>query len=126
MPYIFSKLAADMQYVVWKEPDDKNAKTRRFPERKILVKGGAGVASKHLVTPEGIVTEVTDEELALLEAHSLFQLHKKNGFIKVENKEVKIDKAVRDMEERDFSAPKRPKDFKKAPETGAPKKLEDE
>jgi len=76
------------------------------------------VASKHFVTPEGVVTQVTDKQLELLEANEVFRLHRSNGFLKVHRSE-KMDTSG--LTPEDESAPITPKHYakrgKKAPKT---------
>ena len=126
--YIYSTLAAGVDYTFYKDgprlrPD--SPETRKIKTRHITIKGGAGVATRRtnlsgeIVTPNGMVTKVDDEELSLLESHALFKQHVEAGYIKVEKKNVKTDKAIEYMQKRDVSAPKIPSDFKKAPKTGA-------
>lgn len=70
--------------------------------KTIRIKGGANVRNKYtLATPTGVVTEVSDEDLALLQKDPAFQNHVAKGFMKVMNTE-KVD--VSDMEKRDRSA----------------------
>ena len=68
--------------------------------------------SAALWTPVGYHTEVSDEDLALLEKNATFQLHKKNGFVRVDKKNTDIEKAVADMNRVDGeSSPKTEADF---------------
>lgn len=78
--WVFSTLANDNAYTEY----EKGGSDLPIATRSVLIKGGTGVTDARFVTPQGVATEVSPEELALLEGHSLFQLHKKNGFIKVE------------------------------------------
>lgn len=78
--WVFSTLANDNAYTEY----EKGGGDIPLATRSVLIKGGTGVTDARLVTPAGVATEVTPEELSLLEACTLFQLHKKNGFIKVE------------------------------------------
>lgn len=57
------------------------------------------------------MTSVTDEDLELLEQNPVFALHKANGFITVEAKEIPVEKVVSDMEARDEAAPLTESDF---------------
>lgn len=49
----------------------------------VFIEGGAGIANRLLVTPEGVITEVTAEQLDYLQANEIFKLHQKNGFVKI-------------------------------------------
>lgn len=115
--YIYSTLTADNAYAIYE--NNPNADIPVI-ERKILIKGGANVADrKTLYTPKGVVTQVSDEDLALLEKDYSFQQHVKNGFIKVERHEAPVEKIVADMTPKDKSAPKTPNDFLKDHEVSA-------
>ncbi|MGJ0509054.1 MAG: hypothetical protein ACR652_18425 [Methylocystis sp.] len=105
--YVYSTLSADQLYTTYV----KGGNDIPRPERTVLIKGGANVATKHLLTPRGVVTQVTAEELALLRDNKLFQLHEKNGYVKVDTSKQEVEKAVTDMEPRDESSPLVPGDF---------------
>lgn len=106
--YVYSTLANDNQYVVWKEQPD-------LPrvEHPILIKGGANVADKRGDTKPGAVTKITSDDLDALQGNEVFQRHVKNGFLFVTTDAPKQDpEAVAgDMEARDNSAPLVPQDF---------------
>lgn len=85
----------------------------KTPAKKIIIAGQANIADKRLDTPKGKVTEVSNEDYALLQEIPVFQLHVKNGHIKVENSKKEVEKVVEaDMSPKDKSAPKTPKDYK--------------
>lgn len=56
-------------------------------------------------TPRGRVTEISDEQYAQLKDNHVFQLHKENGFISVENRKEDPEKVATNMEASDKSAP---------------------
>lgn len=108
MPYIFSTLSSDTTYQNYAEggSDLPNA------AGSVTVTGRAGIADKRtLDTPRGAATKVTDEQLAILESNSVFQLHKANGFVTIENSDADIDSVVANMTGRDPSSPLVPQDF---------------
>lgn len=107
MPYVYSTLAADTGYAVYVKTNSDLPEV----EKIIYIKGKAGVADKHFVTPRGIANQVTDEELAVLEQNPVFKLHKENGYIVVEAKQYDVEKVVADMKGRDVSAPLVPEDY---------------
>lgn len=74
-------------------------------EPSILIKGGANAADKRIVTPYGVVTEVTEDQLASLEKNADFQLHKKNGFITVSTSKKDPEVVAADMTPRSPDAP---------------------
>lgn len=107
--YVYSTLACDQLYTVW-TPIDPVTKTGPNHAGEVFIRGGAGVAnSKTLITPSGVATEVTDEQLALLERCEDFRRHKENGYIRVEARSKDLDKVVADMADSDKSRPYTPK-----------------
>lgn len=111
--HVYSTLSAPVRYTVYQKSGNDIPRA----ERSVLIKGGANVADKNFITPRGVVTTISVEELALLEQDKLFQLHVKNGYLVVDKSLVDVDKVVADMEGRDESAPLVPEDFEeeKAP-----------
>lgn len=109
--YVYSTLSCDNVYARYSKPTDKNALP--MIEKRVLIKGGNAVIRKDFVTPYGVMTEVTDAEMEILEKDYCFNEHRKNGFIKVEKKEAPTKKVVKDMKEKDNSAQKVPSDFQK-------------
>lgn len=109
MPYIYSTLTCDNAYVVYSQGGaDLKVKTGQ-----IIIKGGVGVANSRLITPLGVATQVTEDELKLLEENAVFKLHKENGFIVVQEsgKESDAEKVALDMTGRDESSPVTPSDY---------------
>jgi hypothetical protein len=106
--FIYSTLTASQKYTQWKK-GKADLSTR---DKSVYIQGGSNVPDKHLVTPRGVVTEVTADQLAVLESNPSFKRHKERGFIKVErHKAETMEKAVSDMVQRDPSAPLVPDDY---------------
>jgi hypothetical protein len=64
----------------------------------IVINGGAGVANKRtLITPLGVVTQVTDEQLEQLKREPAFQGHMKDGFITIDSVCLDADKMAKNM-----------------------------
>jgi hypothetical protein len=107
MPFIASTLACDNRYALFSD----NPSGARQTLKSVLIRGGAGVASQPhalangVLTPHGIVTSVTDEELELLQSNVHFQGHLSGGFLKIMKSEVKPEKAAADMNKKDESRP---------------------
>lgn len=125
MPHIASTLTTDMKYTLWgSNPGGVNVETKH-----VIIHGGHGVAHRRshggLETPEGVMTQVTDEELEILEKDEVFQLHKKNGFVRVIKtaKAPAPEKAAADMAAADASAPLVDKDFQEGGRAAAPSDL---
>ena len=105
--YVFSTLSSSVNYPVYA----KGAGDVPVVERSITIKGGANVPDKRIETPRGVVTEITGEELALLEQNEVFRLHCDNGFITVSEEAGDPEKVAADMTTRDASSPLVEQDF---------------
>jgi hypothetical protein len=116
MPYIYSTLTSSQRYQTY-TPSENGIPSAERPS--ILIQGGTNVADKNFVTPRGVVTKVTADQVKELQQNKLFQTHVKNGYITIEDKEVEKDKVAADLTQRSPDAPLVPEDFKdgKAPET---------
>lgn len=93
MHYVYSTLASDQNYAVWTPLRDGS----NYKVRDIMIKGGAQVAEaglRDIITPLGVVTRVSDEDAKALEQDFLFNLHRKNGFIKIESIKEEVEKVV--------------------------------
>jgi len=112
--YIYSTLTSGQIYTLWDTNGYGKGQTPR-PLRSIEVAGGANVANKKtLVTPKGVMTEISDEVYGVLRENPVFKRHKARGYIKVEIDEHDPNEAARDMTSQDQSAPMRPEDFEEA------------
>lgn len=107
--YVFSTLSTDTAYTDYAD----GGGDMPVVKSTITIKGGANVADKNLVTPMGVMTKVSEEELAALKNNKVFQLHEKNGYIKVMEKPYGIEEVVvgEGMKEKDASAPLTPSDY---------------
>src|ERR1019366_4431902 len=119
--YVYSKMSAGVDYNRF----EKGGADLPVKTGKVTIHGGAGIANKNLVTPNGTVTKVTDEEMEFLNSHDTFVQHKKNGSIKVEKKEFDVEKVVANMgDNADPSSPLTPTDFENVEEkTAKPQSL---
>lgn len=111
---VFSTLAAPMRYVDHEPAGETGVAVEKG---SVLIKGGAGVMdTKNIVTPYGVATMVTQEQAEMLKRNAVFQLHAKNGFVRIETVSRapdgdNIEKVVAEMEGRDKSAPTVDEDF---------------
>lgn len=99
--YVFSTLSSSVLYQLSKH----NANGVPEVKGEVLIKGGAGIANEHLITPDGVPTLVTAEQRELLEANETFKVHAANGFIKIVEGTASLEEVVADMNRRDGSAP---------------------
>ncbi len=104
MHYVYSTLSSDQDYALY--PDKFDPKGIPQPLRVVHIDGKANVIDKHkFITPKGVVTEVTDQELKTLQSISAFQQHMTEGFIKVDEKKADPAKVAKaDMTAKDRSA----------------------
>jgi hypothetical protein len=107
--HVFSTLANPQKFVTYIPP----AEVGMLPivDKEVLIRGGAGIASKHLLTPNGVHTAITQEEYDAIKDDYIFKAHVKNGYLRIESKEYDIDRMVSDMNPRDVSAPITPEDY---------------
>ena len=72
--FIVSRASQDNEYIVWTTTPNGQKQV----QKSILIKGGANVMDKAtMTTPNGVVTEVPDEDWEILKEHSAFQRHMK-------------------------------------------------
>lgn len=110
--HVYTTSSTDLAYRKYSDPV-KGSLPRVL--REITIRGGANVADKHFITPCGVGTEVTDDDVEFLRADPNFQRHEKAGFVMIVGRKLDPEVPVADMEQRDRSAPKRPADFEKPP-----------
>ena len=110
--YIYSTLTASQDYTTWKPMQE--GQMVREALHKVTIHGGANVANKHLITPKGVVTAVTESDFEHLEKNDQFQFHLARGYLSVEHKNLEIELVVsKGMKAKDESAPVTPADYKK-------------
>jgi len=110
MPFVLSTLSNAQNYTIYRKTQNKPGVRDQGPRvvvGQVKINGGANIANKALVTPKGVVTEVTADQLKTLEACTSFQKHKDRGFITVLDKDPRheVEKVAKDMTEKDKSAP---------------------
>ena len=109
--YVFSTLTNDQHYLNWaKGPSDMPVESAG-----VLIKGGTGIANDRLITPLGVCTEISEEELKQLEQNGVFKLHQENGHILVRKSKADPEKVATDMVQ-DQSSPLTPADYMNAGE----------
>jgi len=82
MPAVYSSCTSDNFFPVWKGHARKDSY-----DKGVLIKGGANAQAKRtMLTPRGVATLVTTEELELLKADPAFQGFVKRGFMSVDEK----------------------------------------
>lgn len=112
MKLVLSTLSAPQKIIV-------NLKDGK--KRVIFLKGGANVIDrKTLITPQGVITELSDEDYALLVSTDFWKRQEKGGYLRpVETKDAAEDTAKAGMKKKDRSAQKNKHDYgENAPVTG--------
>jgi hypothetical protein len=106
--HVYSTLANSHQYPVYaKSPQGDNVITAY-----VHINGGAGVANKHVQTPVGVLTPITERALEHLLESMVFKHHVAQGRITYRKDQVDIERAVADhTSQRDPSAPITPQDY---------------
>lgn len=117
MAYITSRMAGGVDYAFYAQGPNGIHIVKDI----ISIEGGADVINKrNLITPDGVVTEVSSDKLEKLKTHSLFKQHIKDGFIKICDSEKSANNSGRELAQ-DSSKQLTPKDYrnggKKAPKT---------
>ena len=117
--YVFSTLTASQVYTRTEQGGADLPRT----VAEVFIAGGSNIPDKYMRTPIGVMTPVTDEEMGILQENDVFNLHKANGFITVEEAPADAEKVAADMVTRDDSAPLVDEDFDEdnKPKTNAPK-----
>ena len=108
MNYVYSTLSSDNVFPVY----DKQIGGNSNVSHSIKINGGANVmkykrtvsGSIPLETPFGVVTHVSDSDLELLLSNQAFKNQMSSGFIKIEKKELKVEKVIEDMNKEDNSS----------------------
>ncbi len=106
--YVYSTMTGPVEYAIWV----KGGGDIPTIKKSVRIEGGANVADKHLYTPRGVCTIISEEDYEVLKQDGVFKIHVENGFITIGDKEApSIERAVADMESQDESAPLTPNDF---------------
>lgn len=107
--YVTSTLGQDVHYTDYRPG---GADLPQKGEGVTIYGGTAVMDSKRLVTPQGVVTSITPEDLEILERNNVFQQHRDNGFVTVSdvNRDPEVTVAG-GMEQKDNSAQLTKHDF---------------
>jgi hypothetical protein len=104
--YVYSRLTNSQVYTGWA------AGGQDLPQvaHEVFIEGGAHVANKNLITPQGVVTVVTDEQAAFLLQNPIFKMHADAGYVTIEDKQGDVEKVSADLNGNDPSKPLTPED----------------
>ena len=107
--YIASKMAANVNYAIY----TKGQNGINVVKQVITINGGADVMDKKtLITPEGVVTVLSDEDFSKLQNNPIFVRHMERGVLKVCSNERNAQNVSKELT-KDTSAQLTPKDYKK-------------
>lgn len=118
MPYVASTMSGGVTYAEYASPENEKHAGPREIKRTVVIKGGAGIANrKHalaegVLTPDGVVTKITDDDLEFLMRNKIFLKHLKGEFVKVLKFDTNPTKAASDMNKKDPGRPLTPEDSK--------------
>jgi hypothetical protein len=110
MPYVYSTLTNDNIYAGYKTIEGAN-EVRHTVEHTVFINGGHGLINKNFITPQGVVTEVSDADLEFLKGNDAFKFHYEGGFLTYDESKVEPEKVAADLEGRDGSAQLTPADY---------------
>ena len=112
MKYVYSTCSTDFAYGAYKAAPKGGLPTLG---RRVLINGGSNVANKNVITPNGVMTKVSDEDATYLMTDKNFLRHMAAGFVQLSDKNHDPEAVAADMTSRDGSAPLTPGDFEKPP-----------
>lgn len=105
--FITSRMAAGVEYAFYK----KTANGANIVDKTIIINGGSDVINKKtLITPTGVVTEISKDDLDLLYTNPVFKKHLEEGYLTINDNEKAADKAG-DKLEKDKSSQIVPEDY---------------
>lgn len=114
--HVYSKMAGDVRYNDYIRTSETISKIKA----SVLIKGGAGVANKNIITPLGVHTEITADDRDMLLKNGIFKKHLEGGFVTIEEKKEDPDLVATNLTAGpDPSAPLTPADFDES-ETAVP------
>lgn len=106
--FIVSRASQDNEYIVWETLPSGMKKVKK----SVIIKGGANVIDKvTMQTPNGVVTEITEEQYKTLQECPAFVKHLENGFLEVMKAEKEAKETAKKKGKKDGGAQLTPKDF---------------
>lgn len=126
MQYVYSTATCSASYCLY----DTSIPGPAVLKHQVIIKGGHGVNAAHdpnnknnIYTPRGVMTAVSDEDMAFLMNNELFVKHINEGFLSVDKKEVAPEKKAMDMKDKDGSAPLTPSDYEEGKDSSPEAKI---
>ena len=115
MYHVYCTAANSTEFIRYNEHGPRGI---NIPEKSVVIKGGAGINKKHVMTPLGVHTAVEDDDMEWLKDDFSFKKHISNGYITVRKAEVNPEVAAANMvthDRKSDACPIVPQDFNKAP-----------
>lgn len=110
MRYIASKLSFNQTFDVYACGNAPRSRVKR-----VVVKGRSNVRDPNtLIMPEGVITEVSDEDAEIIAKHPLYKQYEQNGMMKLTTSKVGARSAKSDLAEKDGAAQLTEDDYKRA------------
>ena len=112
--HVISTLGADTVYTDWESHGGPHKAVKQ-----VLVKGGAGIISPLTLAgsvraaPDGVSTEISNEDAEFLSNHPHFREHQKRGFVKIISMDKNANTVAQSMEKDDGSRPRNAADVEK-------------
>lgn len=114
--HVYSTLANPQKFVTYA----KGGGDLPVVDREVIVAGGAGIATKNLITPHGVHTSISDEDYAAIQELAHFKTLVEKGHLRVEAKKAyDIDQIVSEMNPRDPGGPLTPADYATGKQDGS-------
>lgn len=116
MVHVYSTLASPQEFTTY----IPGGADLQVVDRQVHIKGGAGIASKNLITPNGVHTAISEDDYAAIKELWHWKKFVETGHIRVEKRQASdIDRIVSDMNPRDPGGPLTPADYVATPKDGS-------
>jgi hypothetical protein len=115
MYHVYCTAANSTEYNKFNEHGPKGI---NVVERSLLIKGGAGINKRHVQTPLGVHTIISDEDYEWLKNDYHFKQQIKDGYIVVKKQKVDSEVVAADMvthNQKTDACPIVPQDFNDKP-----------
>jgi hypothetical protein len=122
MYHVYCTAANSTEFIKFNEHGPRGVNVM---ERSVLIKGGAGINRKNIVTPLGVHTAIEDEDYEWLKDDYHFKQKIRDGYITVRKSQVYPEVAAADMATRQWKNNQRTDAFPVVPQDFSDKKAGD-
>lgn len=109
--YVVSTCSTPIRFVEYHEHSLAKGQIPQMKGPGVIIKGGANLMNKHLFTPAGVATAITEDQLAFLTANAKFMQAVADGYMSVIGDDGDTERAAKSMRPKDGTAPKTEADF---------------